>query len=83
MQSTARKLEQRVTVLERELRKMRSELKAVPKVSRQPWWKQVAGRFKNNPLFDQTMDAGSAYRRSPTAGARCWLSGDTDDLTVR
>ena len=42
MQSTARKLEQRVTVLERKLRKMRSELKAVRKVSRQPWWKRLS-----------------------------------------
>ena len=64
MQSTATKLEQRVTVLERELRKMRSDLKAVRKASQQAWWKRLAGRFKNDPLFDQTIKAGKAYRRS-------------------
>ena len=70
MQSTATKLEQRVTVLERELRKMRSELKSVRKVSQQPWWKRLAGRSKNDALFDEIIEAGNAYRRSLTPGAR-------------
>ena len=70
MQSTARKLEQRVTVLERELRKMRSELKAVGKVTRQPWWKRVAGSLKNDPLFDKITDAGDAHRLSLTRRAQ-------------
>ena len=64
MQSTTAKLEQRVTVLERELRKMRSELKAVRKTSQLPWWKRLTGGFKNDPLLHQIMDAGQAYRRS-------------------
>jgi hypothetical protein len=70
MQSTATKLEQRVTVLERELRKMRSELKAVRKASQQPWWKRLAGRFKNDPVFDEIIEAGKAYRRSLNPRAR-------------
>jgi hypothetical protein len=64
MQSTAAKLEQCVTVMERELRKMRSELEAVRKTSQLPWWKRLAGRFKNDLLFDQIIEAGQAYRRS-------------------
>jgi len=64
MQSTATKLERRVTILEREPRKMKSELKAVRKVSQQPWWKRLTGGFKNDPLLNQIMDAGQAYRRS-------------------
>jgi hypothetical protein len=70
MQSTATKLEQRVTVLERELRKMRSDLKAVRKASQQPWWKRLAGRFKNDPFFDEITKAGKAYRRSLNPRAR-------------
>jgi hypothetical protein len=70
MQSTATKLEQRVTVLERELRKMRSELKAVRKASQQPWWKRLAGRFKNDPVFDEIIESGKAYRRSLNPRAR-------------
>lgn len=70
MQSTTTKLERRVNVLERELRKMRSELKAVRKVSQQPWWKRLAGRFKNDPLFDEIIEAGNVYRRSLTPRTR-------------
>ena len=70
MPTPATKLERRVTVLERELRKMRSELKAVRKVSQQPSWKRLAGRFKNDPLFDEIVEAGNAYRRSLTSSAR-------------
>jgi hypothetical protein len=69
MQSTVTKLEQRVTVLERELRKMRSEWNAFRKASQQPWWKRLAGRFKNDPLFDEIIAAGNAYRRSLTLRA--------------
>ena len=70
MQSAARKLEQRVTVLERELREMKSELKAVRNVSKQPWWKRLAGRFKNDSVFDEIIKAGKTYRRSLTPRAR-------------
>jgi hypothetical protein len=69
MQPTATKLEQRVTVLERELQKIRSELKAIRKASQQPWWKRLAGRFNNDPLFDEIIEAGKAYRRSLTPRA--------------
>ena len=64
MPSTARKLEQRVTVLERELLEMISEWKAVRNTSKQPWWTRLAGRFKNDALFDEITEARKAYRRS-------------------
>lgn len=64
MPSTATQLDRRVTVLERELRKVRSELSVVRKASQQPWWQRLAGKFNNDPLFDQTVEAGQAYRRS-------------------
>ena len=70
MPSTAIKLEHRVTVLERELRKVRAELKSVRKGSRQPWWTRLAGSFKNDPLFDKIIEAGDAHRRSLTRRAR-------------
>ena len=73
MPSVATKLEQRVTVLERELRKVRSELRTVRKVSRQPWWTRLAGSFKNDPVFDQIIEAGVAHRCSLTRRARQWL----------
>lgn len=70
MPSTARKLEQHVTVLERELRKVRSELKAVRMASQQPWWTRLAGKFKNDALFDEIIEVGNTYRRSRTSLAR-------------
>ena len=69
MQSTAMKLEQRVNALERQLRRMKSEWRAVRKASRRPWWEQLAGRFKNGSLFDEIIEAGNAYRRSLTPRA--------------
>ena len=57
-------LEERVTSLERELRKVKTELQSVKKASQKPWWGHVAGRFKNDPLFDETIRAGQKYRRS-------------------
>lgn len=70
MQPATTSLEERVTALERQLRKMRSELKAVRKVSKQPWWTRLAGRFKNDALFDEIMEAGKAYRCSVTPRSR-------------
>lgn len=64
MRPVNRKLEERVTDLERQLRTMKSELKAVRKASQKPWWEDLAGRFKNDPLFDEITEAGQAYRRA-------------------
>jgi len=70
MQSSATKLEQRVNVLERQLRQIKSELKLVKKASGRPWWQQLAGQFKNDPLFDRIARAGKTYRRSLAPRAR-------------
>ena len=64
MQPASERLEERVTSLERELRKIKTELRSVKKASQKPWWGHVAGRFKNDPLFDETIKAGQKYRRS-------------------
>jgi hypothetical protein len=64
LKHSATKLEQRVNVLERQLRQINAELKAVRVASRRAWWKALAGRFKNDPLFDKVTEAGKAYRRS-------------------
>jgi len=64
MPSTAKELDRRVTALEQQLRKVRAELRVVRSVSKEPWWERLAGRFKDDPLFDETIKAGRAYRRS-------------------
>jgi hypothetical protein len=70
MRPEAKKLEDRVTDLERQLRSMKSELKAVRKTSQKPWWEDLAGRFKNDPLFDEIAEARQAYRRALARRAR-------------
>jgi hypothetical protein len=70
MRPEAKKLEDRVTILERQLRSMKSQLKAVRKTSQKPWWEDLAGRFKNDPLFDEIAEAGQAYRRALGRRAR-------------
>jgi hypothetical protein len=64
------KIEQRVSVLERELRKVRSELKSVQKKSQPPWWQRFDGSFKDDPLFDEIITAGNAHRHSLARRAR-------------
>jgi hypothetical protein len=63
----AANLEKRVEALERELRSLRS---AVQKnKSKGPWWERLAGAFKDDPLFDEMVEAGRKYRRSLVRGS--------------
>lgn len=60
----AANLEKRVEALERELRTLKS---AVQKnKSKGPWWERLAGAFRDDPLFDEMVEAGRKYRRSTT-----------------
>ena len=49
-------IEKRVDRLERELADSHS--------GAQPWWRRVAGRFKDNPEFDEAVRLGREYRQS-------------------
>jgi hypothetical protein len=64
MQPAIADLTERVTVLERELRKIKTVLKKEANTTQEPWWDRKAGQFKNDPLLDQIVAAGQAYRRS-------------------
>jgi hypothetical protein len=64
------RLEERVAALEREIRKVKSTLQTLHQKSRQPWWEQLAGTFKNDPVFNEIVKAGQAYRRSLTDRGR-------------
>ena len=58
----AANLEKRVDALERELKSLKS---AVGKtISKRAWWQRLAGTFKDDPLFDEMVEAGRKYRRS-------------------
>jgi hypothetical protein len=70
MRPETRKLEDRLTALERQLQMVKSQLKAVKKASKKAWWEDLAGRFKNDPLFDEIAEAGQAYRKALARRAR-------------
>ena len=35
-----------------------------PNGSSVPWWRQIAGRFANDPVYDEAMRLGRQYRES-------------------
>jgi hypothetical protein len=64
-------LETRVAALEVEIARLKKRLEGKPP-SRQPWWKEIAGGFANDPIFEEAMKLGAQYRRSlrPTKSRR-------------
>jgi hypothetical protein len=54
-------LEKRVEQLERDVSALRSQAGAAPD---QPWWERIAGRFENDPIFDEIVRLGREYRQS-------------------
>lgn len=58
----AANLEKRVDALERELKSLKSAVKK--STNKAPWWERLAGAFKDDPLFDEMVEAGQKYRRS-------------------
>lgn len=57
-------LEQRIIALEHELQQMKSKLNMTDEPLQQQWWEKCAGTFKNDPVFDEIVEAGKNYRRS-------------------
>lgn len=63
----AANLEKRVDALERELKSLKSGARRdMPKGL---WWERLAGSFKDDPLFDEMVEAGRKYRRSLGRGS--------------
>ena len=60
--STAR-IEKRIEALEREVRSLKRIVKEA-KSNQGPWWEQLAGTFKDDPVFDEIAEAGKKYRQS-------------------
>ncbi len=58
----AANLEKRVDALERELKSLKSAVRESKKKGL--WWERLAGTFKDDPLFDEMVEAGQEYRRS-------------------
>ena len=54
-------IEERVTLLEQEMRKVKAQNKSK---DTRPWWEQRFGAFKDDPLFEEAVKAGEEYRKS-------------------
>jgi hypothetical protein len=66
---TAATIEQRLEALEREVRLLRAVVKKKGK-KEMPWWERVGGMFKDDPLFDEIVEAGQKYRKSLRSRAK-------------
>ncbi len=67
MTAKLKDLESRLTSLEREVRELRTKLGEQTKV---PWYRQIVGAFKDDPVFDEIVRLGSQYRESDRRRAR-------------
>ena len=56
-------IEERVAVLESEIAQLKKQV-AQGAPPQRPWWKEIAGSFANDPVFQKAMKLGEDYRRS-------------------
>lgn len=59
----AANLKKRVDALERDVRWLKTVVQPV-ETGHPPWWERLAGTFKDDPVFDQIVEAGEKYRKS-------------------
>ncbi len=60
---TVAQLEKRVAALEKAVEELRAQLNK-PAEKQEPWWITEAGRFANDPVFDEIVRLGREYRES-------------------
>jgi hypothetical protein len=65
---TLKELEARVAALEREVGQLREALPTA--AGQRHWWHDDAGRFENDPIFDDIVRLGKEYRDSLRPGQR-------------
>ena len=61
---TTTELEQRLLDLEREVREQKAAVAGSDAAVPRRWWIEDAGRFANDPLFDEMVRLGREYRES-------------------
>jgi hypothetical protein len=60
---SAANIEKRIEALEREVRLLKRQIRK-SKSDQKPWWERLAGAFKDDPVFDEIVEAGRKYRKS-------------------
>jgi hypothetical protein len=60
-------LEERVTLLEAEVARLRSKVES--NSSPIPWWEKITGTFAGDSSYDEAMQLGREYRESLRSGS--------------
>ena len=55
-------LEERLAAVEAEVARLKQEPTVPP--NNQPWWEQIRGIFKDDPIYEEAMRLGREYRES-------------------
>ena len=62
---SAQTIEERLTAVEAELLQLKREKEQNKGQDRIiPWWEQIRGQFKDDPLYDEAMRIGREWRES-------------------
>jgi hypothetical protein len=56
-------LEERVTILEAEITKIKSKVESSSTTTK-PWWEKITGTFADSPDYDKAMQLGKKYREA-------------------
>ena len=68
---TLKELQARVDALEKQVELLRDQLAQQSPEKKSPyWWRDQAGRFANDPIFDEIVRLGREYRESQRPGTR-------------
>lgn len=59
-------LEKRIAVLEEDLADLKRKVEGVE--TAKSWWERIAGTFEKDPVYEQAMKLGRAYRQSLRPG---------------
>lgn len=57
-------VEERLATLETEVAGLKKRLETQKAPTAVPWWEQIRGTFKDDPLFDEAMRLGREWRES-------------------
>ena len=60
MPSKLSQLEKRLDRIEQELKELKAAVNPKPKV---PWWREIMGGFKDDPVFDEIVRRGAQIRK--------------------
>ena len=56
-------LEERVAALEAEVARLKQE-RTVEMPTKKPWWEEIRGTFKDDPVYEEAMRFGREWRES-------------------